>query len=152
MATTFETQLVHAFQNYFIENNIKAIAYRYRQLLWCGQFADIAVDSASNEYYLGVECKSIQTKKLYFGKVHFQENQVQRLTEFLDISGRKGYLGLEFRHRGMKSEGYLIPWTFVKEVYDTGEKGIVKDDFVGVDGVVHLERGKNVYVIPMLPC
>jgi hypothetical protein len=147
MATTFETQLVHGYQNYFLENNINAVAYRYRQLLWCGQFTDIAVDSDDKDYYLGIECKSIQTKKLYFS-AHFQEDQVSNMTKFLNLSGRKGYLALEYRHRGMKSEGYLIPWEIVVDKFDSNGKGITKEDIICQDGVIQLIRGKNSYSIP----
>jgi Holliday junction resolvase len=147
MATSLETQLVHAFQVYFDGNDIKAVAYRYRQLMWCGQFTDIAIDSKIPQYYLGIECKSIQTKKLYFTS-HFQPEQINNMNIFLDISGRKGYLALEFRHRGTKSEGYLIPWEHVLTKISNNDPGISKSEVLDFDGLITLTRIKNAYVIP----
>jgi Holliday junction resolvase len=146
MATSFETQLVHAFQSYFDENGIKAVAYRYRQLMWCGQFTDIAIDSPIPQYYLGIECKSIQTKKLYFS-AHFQTDQIHNMNRFLYKSGRKGYLALEFRHRGTKSEAYLIPWEHVNKKIDNCEPGIAKSEVLDFEGIVIPSRIKDAYVI-----
>jgi Holliday junction resolvase len=114
--------------------------------MWCGQFTDIAIDSSLPQYYIGIECKSIQTKKLYFS-AHFQPEQVSHMNDFLDKSGRNGYLGLEFRHRGTKSEAYLIPWTHIRNKFDNNIPGISKDDINTFTGVIPLIRGKDTYTL-----
>jgi Holliday junction resolvase len=149
MATLFEAQIVRALQQYFEVNSIRAIAYRYRQLLWHGQFTDIAVDSPENKYYLGIECKSIQSKKLYY-RSHFKPDQIENMNAFLHLSGRNGMLAVEYRHRGTKSEAFFIPWNTVINQIETGLIGISHDDVNNIDEAIRLERVKEGYVIPSL--
>ena len=69
----FEWALVRALNSFFKKDGIAAIAYRLKQSRFSGQFTDILVDSRIPEYYLAIECKSLdarKTKSLYF-KQHF---------------------------------------------------------------------------------
>jgi Holliday junction resolvase len=114
---------------------------------WCSQFTDIAVDSPIPKYYLGIECKSIQTKKLYFS-AHFQKDQIANMNMFLEKSGRTGYLGIEFRHRGTKSEAYLVPWHHVALKLENGESGVQKLEVPLFENVIQLTRIKEGYLFP----
>jgi Holliday junction resolvase len=149
MANTskFETQVVHAFQQFCDSTDIKAVAYRYRQLLWHGQFTDIAVDSPDKRFYLGIECKTIQFKKLYF-RSNFHNGQIGNMNEFLLRSGRTGFLAIELRHRGTKSEAFIVPWDYVIEKIDNGDTGISRDDLVSYEYAYQFERVKEGYMLP----
>jgi hypothetical protein len=98
--TEFERQLVKSFNTYFKGNGIKGIAFRLKQHRFTHQYLDVIVDSLHPDYYLGIECKSISTDKgakaLYFTQ-HFTtdkqgSHQVDRMSEYLRLSGRKGFL------------------------------------------------------------
>lgn len=134
----FENEFVNAFNKYF--ENISqtstplGIAYRNRQAEYVGQKLDIIVDHPS--YYLGIEEKSKdisgKQSKLYFsrdfssretenGEIH----QVQYINEFLQRSGRKGYLLVVLkRGKGKQQQAYFIDWGFVINLWVEGVKGI----------------------------
>ena len=59
----FEWALVHALNSFFEKDGIAAIAYRLKQSRFSGQFTDILVDSRIPEYYLAIECKSLDARK-----------------------------------------------------------------------------------------
>ncbi|MDY6771186.1 MAG: hypothetical protein SV186_04485 [Candidatus Nanohaloarchaea archaeon] len=132
--TDFERELVKAFNRYFDDSGLEGIAYRRKQHRFSSQFLDILVDSPYDDYYLGVENKSLKTSKnntLYFSQ-HFSEandrHQVERITEFLNRSGRKGFLAVELkRGRGKARKAYLVPWEVVDRKYETGAVGLPID-------------------------
>ena len=100
----FEYALTHALNEFFEKDGIAAIAYRLKQSRFSTQFMDILVDSKIPEYYLAIECKSLdarKTRSLYF-KQHFSlaagGHQMARETEFITRSGRQGILAVELRH------------------------------------------------------
>ncbi len=153
--TEFERQLVNAFNRYFAERDENGIAYRRKQHRFSSQFVDVLVDSIRPEFYLAIENKSISTKatnKLYFSQ-HFSESddghQVDRITDFLRRSGRKGFLAVEVkRGRGRQRKAYFIPWKRLQERYEEGETGIHIDEF---DDFMELERVSESYdVKPVL--
>lgn len=122
--TNSELVVVNSLNKFFEDNNLKAIAYRRKQSRFTGQFCDIHVDSPESDFYLGIECKSINvnsTKKLYFSQ-HFhsnERNQIERISDFLDKSGRKGFLALEMREgKGKTNRLLLIPWTELIETFE----------------------------------
>ena len=106
-----------ALNSFFEREGIHAIAYRLKQSRFASQLVDILVDSRNPEYYLAIECKSIdarKTKSLYF-KQHFSlaagNHQLARETEFIIRSGRKGILAVELRHGvGTARTAHLVPW------------------------------------------
>lgn len=129
----FERALVQAFNRYFEDNDIHSIAYRRKQHRFSSQVCDILVDSQHPEYYLAIENKSISLKsrkKLYFSQ-HFStepKHQVERISQFLRRSGRKGYLALEVkRGRGKARKAYLLPWDFIKQRYEGDACGVPVD-------------------------
>jgi hypothetical protein len=84
------------------------------------------VDCLNPDLYLGIECKSISVEKgasaLYF-KQHFTTDkkgihQIERISEFLRQTGRRGFLAVELRMgAGHSKEAYLIPWGVVEKQY-----------------------------------
>lgn len=125
--TEFERDLVNSLNNYFEKENIQAIAYRRKQHRFSSQFIDILVDSLNPDYYLAIENKSISTKKgtekLYFSQ-HFSSNQIDKIKDFLDKSGRTGYLAIELkRGKGKSRLAYVVPWKNVAEKLDKSEVG-----------------------------
>ncbi len=117
----FEWELVRSFNRFFEENGIDAIAYRLKQARFSAQPIDVLVDSRYPEYYLAIECKSLASEGALYFKQHFSRDQIERESRFIELSGRTGVLALEFRRVGRKMKSaHLIPWTAVRDVYDSG--------------------------------
>jgi len=122
--TEFERVLVRSFNAFIEENGIRAISYRLKQHRFTSQFLDVLVDSLNPDYYMGIECKSISVDKganaLYFSQ-HFTVDkkgvhQIERISDYLNKSGRKGYLAVELRFgMGKGREAYMIPWEELKK-------------------------------------
>jgi hypothetical protein len=129
--SNFEWALTNAFNSFFKRQKIRAIAYRLKQSRFVSQMMDILVDSRLREYYLAIECKSLdsrKTKALYF-KQHFSSakgiHQLARETEFLTRSGRKGILAVELRRgTGKARMAYFVPWGLVYQHYHEGMPGL----------------------------
>lgn len=115
-------------------------AYRRKQSRFASQDIDILVDSQHDKYYSGIECKSkkidyeqdaTSEAKLYFSEA-FSTNkdgkhQIPRISNFLQKTGRNGYLALAYRRgRGRKVLEYMLNWEHVKRVYNEGKSGIPK--------------------------
>lgn len=149
--TKFERALVKAFNRYFEENGINAIAYRRKQHKFSDQFCDILVDSHNPEFYLGIENKSIKLKsrkKLYFSQ-HFSHSngthQIDKITDFLEKSGRKGFLAIELkRGRGRPKKAFLVPWKFIKDKYESEDVGL---DLKSCDRFEEMGRKSKKYEI-----
>lgn len=133
--TEFERELVNAFNKFFEEEEIDGIAHRKKQHRFSTQLCDVLVDSEHEMFYLAIENKSVKessTSKLYFSQ-HFSSSdnghQVERISDFLDRSGRKGILAVEIkRGRGRPREAYAVPWKVVKEKFEQGESGLPLDE------------------------
>jgi hypothetical protein len=131
----FEWALVKALNSFFEKDGIAAIAYRLKQSRFSAQFMDILVDSKIPEYYLAIECKSLdarKTKSLYF-KQHFSSaagaHQMTRETEFITRSGRQGILAVELRHgAGKARSAHLVPWGQIFQSYNAGKTGLSLQD------------------------
>ncbi|AKB42709.1 MAG: hypothetical protein RBR63_00770 [Methanosarcina vacuolata] len=124
--TEFEHMLVNSFNAYIEENGIRAISYRLKQHRFTPQFLDVLVDSLNPDLYLGIECKSISVDKganaLYFSQ-HFTVDknglhQIERISNYLNKSGRRGFLAVELRlGPGHGREAYMIPWNELAKKY-----------------------------------
>jgi hypothetical protein len=131
----FERTLVKSCNTYFAESKTLTLAYRLKQSRFAPQFIDVLVDSASPDLYLGIECKSISVDKgasaLYFSQ-HFTidkngKHQIKRISDFLEKSGRRGYLAVELRMGGGHTrQAYLVPWAVVEKQYKESVKLPVK--------------------------
>lgn len=127
----FEWAMVNSLNSFFEREGIAAIAYRLRQSRFATQLADILVDSKVPEYYLAIECKSLdarKTRSLYF-KQHFSiaagAHQIERETDFITRSGRQGILAVELRHGvGRSRTAHLVPWGLIFDRYTEGGAGI----------------------------
>lgn len=129
--TEFERELVKAFNKLFQQEKIEGIAHRKKQHRFSSQLCDVLVDSPHETFYLAIENKSIKSKstnKLYFTQ-HFSKSegghQIERITDFLNKSGRKGFLAVEIkRGRGKPRQAYMVPWEILKNKYNSEEKGM----------------------------
>jgi hypothetical protein len=131
--TTLERELVRSFNIFFEENKIKGIAYRIKQHKFSTQFLDVLVDSLDPDYYLGIECKSISIEKgaasLYFSQ-HFSRNkngehQIERISKFLEKSGRKGLLIAELREgSGKPRQAHAIKWRVIEQSFKENKLGL----------------------------
>lgn len=136
--TDFERSLVNSFNDFFADEGIEGIAHRKKQHRFSSQLCDVLVDSPHETFYLAIENKSIKTSstnKLYFSQ-HFSMSdgghQVERITDFVNRSGRKGYLAVELkRGRGRPRKAYMVPWREVVERYSADETGIHIDELTG---------------------
>lgn len=148
---SFEGDMVLAL-NTFLRKGRTGKAYRLRQSRYQSQFLDILVDSKEPRYYMGIECKSINAvkyKKLYWatyfslaGGVH----QLERISKFLQDTGRRGFLAVELRLGiGKKREAYLLPFAWIYDQYKSGINGLAVDD-IRKNGI-KLLRVKGVYEI-----
>lgn len=128
--------MVKSFNDYFTETGIRGISHRLKQHRFTPQFMDILVDSLDPDYYLGIECKSISVEKgakaLYFTQ-HFTEDkngihQIDRISSFLELSGRRGFLAVELRFGvGRDKKAYAIPWPDLLKNYETGLKMTIEE-------------------------
>jgi len=133
--TDFERALVNSFNKFFEDEKIEGIAHRKKQHRFSSQLCDVLVDSPHEAFYLAIENKSVKTdstNKLYFSQ-HFSKSdeghQVERISNFIDRSGRKGFLAVEFkRGRGKARKAYMVPWKDLRNAYENGEPGLHLDD------------------------
>ncbi|MGV8175178.1 MAG: hypothetical protein ACP5OU_05695 [Methanothrix sp.] len=150
----FEWALTNALNAFFEKDGISAIAYRLKQAPFAAQFMDILVDSKIPEYYLAIECKSLdarKTRSLYF-KQHFSlaagGHQMARETEFITRSGRQGILAVELRHgAGRARTAHLVPWGQVYQSFAEGKTGLSLRD---IEVNPPLEREGGAYRISRL--
>lgn len=133
--TDFERELVNAFNSFFQDEAIDGIAHRKKQHRFSSQLCDVLVDSPHEMFYLAIENKSVKTSstnKLYFSQ-HFSVSdnghQVERISDFVDRSGRTGFLAVELkRGRGRARKAYMVPWTVVRQRYQKGDTGLHIDE------------------------
>lgn len=133
--TEFERELVNAFNDFFEDEDIDGIAHRKKQHRFSSQLCDVLVDSEHEMFYLAIENKSVKessTNKLYFSQ-HFSMSdgghQIDRISDFLDRSGRKGLLAVEIKKgRGRPREAYIVPWEIVRQRFEEDETGLHLDE------------------------
>lgn len=150
----FEWAMVNALNLFFEKEGIAAIAYRLRQSRFAAQLVDILVDSKNPEYYLAIECKSLdarKTKSLYF-KQHFSlaagAHQMTRETDFITRSGRQGILAVELRRGAGKTRtAHLVPWGQIFQSYNSGKAGVPISE---IEINPPLDRKQGTYIISRL--
>ena len=130
----FERSVVHAFNDYAELYTKKLVAYRHIQMRYQPQLFDVLVDSRANEFYLAIECKSIDPNtvdKLYFKKAFNWKNgecQVVRETDWLSRSGRNGFLVVELRRgRPNGTSAFFVPWRVVDHAFRTGRPALEQE-------------------------
>lgn len=132
-----EQEFARAIETY-LEERGSGVAWRHKQARFTEQKLDIFVDLPETRFTgLGIEHKAVKldsTNKLYFSS-HFSEketddgeliHQIDAISEFLDRSGRVGWLAIQVRRgRGKPTDTYMLTWEFVKSLYeDEDEAGI----------------------------
>jgi hypothetical protein len=126
-----ERGIVDGFNQYF-ENSDKVDgkAFRLKQHRFSSQLCDVLVDSLDPRFYLALEHKSVKTSStnhLYFSQ-HFSESndghQVDRISRFVERSGRRGFLAVELKQGpGKPLQLFLVPWKDVRERFENDESG-----------------------------
>lgn len=137
----FERSIVHAFNGYAETYAKKLVAYRHYQMRFQPQLFDVLVDSGLPGLYLACECKSIDASKdhsIYFTQ-HFNRSggvhQVERESNWLELSGRTGFLVVELRnYEGKRSACFFVPWEYLKGEYCLGRTGLSNDDIIAFSG------------------
>lgn len=149
--SSFERDIARCLNEYFLRIGAKGYAYRLKQSKFNTQYVDVLSDSLDPRYYLAIECKSLKGNKLYFTQ-HFHEDkngvhQVDAISSFIEKTGRKGFLAVEFRAGpGKPKEAYLLPWDIVIEI--RGENaGISRDNF---SRGIRLDRSSDGYHLDTL--
>lgn len=151
LGQNFERAVVKAFNDYFIESGIKGYAYRMHQTKFLPQDIDILVDSPNRNYYLAIECKSRTispaTPGMYFDP-HMRK-QITNQTLFLEKTGRKGYMAIEFRpkvpQRKAPRIAFMVPHEAVYKMLLTEKFGVVPEDLIGYPRLQYLHES---YIIP----
>jgi len=127
----FEWELVDALNRFFEVEGVRAIAYRLKQSRYTPQVVDLLVDSPHPEYYMAIECKSVDARKaktLYFTQ-HFSvaggAHQIDRADQFLLKSGRRGLLAVELRRGpGRPKAAHFVSWEEVLQRFRSKEAGL----------------------------
>jgi hypothetical protein len=158
--TQMESEIVNALNTYYKSRNISAEAYRLNQSFVVDkngvpqtgqpQKIDIISDSINPNYYLGIECKSVDLKngtKVFNFKSRFSSSsggfQLIREHNFCRRTGRYGVLAVELR--GVtKRELYLLPLDYVYETYKNDSPGI---KITRIRQFPSVERVKGKYLI-----
>ncbi len=147
----FEREVVRCLNRFFKTHHIQAFAYRSREHSSTGRYMNVRVDSPDPSFHLSIECKSIIDRKLYFSQhFHADRNKVHRvdaISDFLQKTGRTGFLAVEFRQGpGKIGEAFLIPWPVVVGHFrDT--RGITIDD---ARSCIILNGSKDGYLLESL--
>lgn len=148
--TSAETKIVAGLNRFFRERGIDGVAYRIRQHRFAPQVVDLLVDSRHWRYYLAMEVKSISlekgTKSLYFSQ-HFhqarngEDNQVDRISDFLKRSGRIGFLAVEMRRGvGREVECHFVPWRAVEARFRQASPGFKVEELMAFPRVPQAGR------------
>jgi hypothetical protein len=151
--TQMEANLVRSLNSFFMEQKIKAFAFRQYQVKFgLGQVADILCDSLDKRFYSMIEAKSMDTStgvKTFNFKSRFDESkegfQLARENAFCELTGRKGILALELRNGvGKSRDCYFIPLCEVYDLWKSGEKSLKMKDIISYP---KLKRKKSLYVV-----
>jgi hypothetical protein len=148
----FEWAVVAAFNRFFERNKIIGIAYRLKQSRYTPQVVDILVDSPEPEYYLAIECKSLDTRKtksLYYSQ-HFStrglDNQILRAKDFLAKSGRRGFLAVELRKgTGRSKTAHIIPYEVVIKSYLAGGVSLGVDEIEKYPLIIRKDKTYEIF-------
>lgn len=134
MSVNFETEVAKAYNKYFKEHNITALAYRFeKSTRFTIQPCDVLIDSPSREsFYYAIECKSMTSngkKPLYFSS-NFSDKgakpQMERIYEFCELTGRIGHLAVELKEKPER-QAYVLPLQLVFSFWSNNRPAIPLD-------------------------
>lgn len=131
---SFEIEIARCLNRHLGTIACRGFAFRLKQGKYSYQYVDVLVDSLNPEYYLAIECKSLKGKRINFkSNFHYDKNgvhQIDMISEFLEHTGRRGYLAVEFRFgTGKPKEAFLMPWDEVLVHFRGENAGIGIDEF-----------------------
>lgn len=124
-----ESNLVNSFNKTLKRLKKGGKCYRLKQSRFSDQFLDIILDSAHHGYF-AIEHKSITKKDSIYFSSNFKKHkdgshQVETINEFINDTGRKGFLFVEIRRgAGKPLELYAIPWSNVWRAWKKKQKGL----------------------------
>ena len=111
------------------------------------------MDSCNPDLYLGIECKLISVEKgataLYFSQHYTVDkrgtHQIERISDYLNSTGRRGYLAVELRHgTGKTRTAHLIPWDNVEKKYLTHNLKLTLDE---IRSYPEIKRAGALYLV-----
>jgi hypothetical protein len=127
----FESELCTTINQIFLEADVRAVAYRHFEYKMNEQLFDIFVDTRGIEYYLAIECKSMdysKNKSINFRHAFHtvdEDGQIPREDHFLWLSGRAGIIALELRnYNANKKIMVLLGWPAIYKPWKEGAKSI----------------------------
>jgi len=153
--TNMENEIVKSLNKFYLDNKINAWAHRLKQYKYAGdQLIDLISDSLDHDYYLGIECKSIngfKYNRLNF-KSHFSKSndnskahQLERELYYCNRVGRRAFVVVELRMGlGHPRECFFIPMDDLFKQMKSGFKSIHVDD---IRAYPNLPRSAGKYVI-----
>jgi Holliday junction resolvase len=147
----FEREMVNCLNRFFAAHHIPGYASRPPHRRPANRSMDVLADSPDPSYSIGFKCKSISDRKLYFSQ-HFpvdrdNVHQVDTITDYLQKTGRTGYLAVEFRQGPERpGQAFLIPWPVVIRLF-RDSNGISLED---ARSCIVLGRSKEGYRIASL--
>ena len=115
LTVSFELYIVKVLNKAFNDTPCTGLAYRLKQARFTSQKCDVIVDSP--KHYWAIQCKT--TKYGLFFSSNFSEGQVTQMSNFLKLTGRKGYLFVKYNKLVS-----VIPWRIVDDIFTKGGKGI----------------------------
>jgi hypothetical protein len=123
----FENFIRQTLIQYFYENHINAYVRREYQNIPNFSGTDITVDSPEEKYRVAIECKSRMDMHRYNIGSLFKNEQFDRISRFLELSGRRGFLAIQAR-RGRKSKVFFVRWDEVGNLVARGQPSFVLFD------------------------
>lgn len=147
----FERDIVKGLNAYFERTGTKAMAYRHLQTRYQPQIFDVFVDSSATPFYAAIECKRVDSDAadtLYFSS-HFRRqkgvSQIQRETDWLNLSGRNGFLAVESWSPSLrKRSAFIVPWRVVDYHFQRGDPDIPQT-IISNYTCVHRQGGKYTF-------
>lgn len=151
LLVNFERDVVKSFNLFF--DGKKGVAYRLRQSKYNDQTIDVLVDSPDYGY-LCIECKTTSSDVLYFSRdftknTKNQKNQVENITNFIENSGRRGFLFVNFKNINSK-KCYVMDWDLVYRIYINDIKSIKYNNFNRGSGSFVMNKIRGYYGVSEL--
>ena len=150
----FEWALVNSLNSFFEKDGIAAIAYRLKQSRFSGQLMDILVDSKIPEYYLAIECKSLDARKTNRSTSSSTSASPPERTRWRARrsssparEGRASWRWSCATAPAKRRSAHLVPWGQIFQSYNAGKTGLSLRD---IEINPPLERKGGAYRISRL--
>lgn len=143
LGDNWERAVVSSLSSYFQSRGVKIPIIRPR-VIPCADYAqfDILTDVVDYKYRIALECKSFSSDFLPYSVSCSGDSQIVRQTMYLEETCRRGYMVILYR--GVRNEGYLLPWDVVLSHVGLGGMNI---NSLRNEGVALVKCGSE-YLIP----